>query len=86
MIRAGNCRIPRLKSCDISNEPVTNPDCRYLLCIPSFEIGKKVVISFSIRANPFSRVCLFCNFVRNRIYVMTIEVLELVFMARYHNI
>jgi hypothetical protein len=31
----------------------------YLLCIPSFEVGSKVVISFSKRADPFSRVCLF---------------------------
>jgi hypothetical protein len=44
-----------------------------------------VVISFLNRADPFSRVCLFCIFVTNRIYVMTIEVLELVFMARKHR-
>jgi hypothetical protein len=43
------------------------------------------VISFSIRANHFSWVCLFCIFVRNRIYVIEIEVLEPVFMARKHK-
>jgi hypothetical protein len=34
-----------------------------------------------MRANPFHRVCLFCNFVTNAIYVMAIEMLEPVFMA-----
>jgi hypothetical protein len=43
------------------------------------------VISFSIRANRFSGVCLFCNFVRNRISVIEIAILGLVFMARNHN-
>jgi hypothetical protein len=43
------------------------------------------VISFLNRANHFSRVCLFCNFVRNTIYVMGIEVLEPVSMARKHK-
>jgi len=41
-----------------------------------------VVISFLNRANSFSRVCLFCNFVRNRISVIEVEVLEPVIMAR----
>jgi len=41
------------------------------------------VISFSKKANPFHRVCLFCIFARNRIYVMEIEMLELVVLARY---
>jgi hypothetical protein len=40
---------------------------------------------FSIRANPFHRVCLFCNFVRNRIYVMEIEVLGPVVLASKHK-
>jgi len=37
------------------------------------------------RANLFQRVCLFCIFVRNKIYVLEIEMLEPVFMARKHN-
>jgi hypothetical protein len=41
------------------------------------------VISFLNRANSFSRVCLFCNFVRNKIYVMEIEMLKPVVLARY---
>jgi hypothetical protein len=36
-----------------------------------------------MRGNPFHRVCLFCNFVRNKIYVLEVEMLEPVFMARY---
>jgi hypothetical protein len=36
-----------------------------------------------IRANLFSGICLFCNFVRNTIYVIEVEMLEPVFMARY---
>ena len=43
------------------------------------------MISFLNRANPFSGVCLFCIFVRNKIYVIKIEVLEPVFMARNHR-
>ncbi len=35
---------------------------------------------FLIEANPFRRVCLFCNFVTNTIYVMEIEMLELVLL------
>jgi len=35
-----------------------------------------MLILFFNKADPFSRVCLFCNFVRNRIYVLKIEVLE----------
>jgi len=38
--------------------------------------GPKIfVISFLNRANPFHRVSLFFNFVRNKIYVLKIEVL-----------
>jgi hypothetical protein len=43
------------------------------------------VISFLNRANHFSEVCLFCNFVRNTIYVMEAEMFKPVFMARYHK-
>jgi hypothetical protein len=43
----------------------------------------EVVISFLNRANLFTRVCLFCNFVRNKIYVMEIEMLKPVVLARY---
>ena len=34
-------------------------------------------------ANFLGGFTIFCNFVRNRIYVLAIEVVELVFMARY---
>jgi len=44
-----------------------------------------VVISFSNKGRSFLRVCLFCNFVRNRIYVLAIEMLELVLLARKHK-
>ncbi len=37
-----------------------------------FDAGSESVISFFNRANPFSGVCLFCNFVRNRISVKKI--------------
>ena len=40
------------------------------------------MISFSIGANSFSGICLFCISVRNKIYVMEIEMLEPVFMER----
>jgi hypothetical protein len=56
-------------------------DTCYLSAIP--KAGSEPVISFLNRANPFDRVCLFCNFVRNKIYVTEIEMLEPVFMARY---
>ena len=46
-------------------------------------VDSESVISFSIRANLLFGVCLFCNFVRNRIYVMEIEMLEPVVLARY---
>jgi hypothetical protein len=48
------------------------------------KVDSEVVISFLNRADPFSGVCLFCNFVRNKIYVIKIEVLEPVSMARNH--
>ena len=57
----------------------------FLLCILSSGAGKKSVISFFNRANPFSGVCLFCNFVRNKIYVLEVEMLELVLLASNHR-
>jgi hypothetical protein len=57
----------------------------YLLCILSSGAGKKSVISFLNRANPFRRVCLFCISVRNKIYVLEMEMLEPVIMARKHK-
>ena len=46
-------------------------------------MGSESVISFFIRANAFSGVCFFCNFVRNKIYVIEIEMFEPVVLARY---
>jgi len=40
---------------------------------------------FSIRANHFSRAFLFCIFVTNTIYVIKIEMLEPVVLARKHK-
>jgi len=51
------------------------PQCEYLQFICNLEASSKAVISFSIRANPFSGICLFCNFVRNKIYVLECEML-----------
>ncbi len=47
--------------------------------------GSELVISFLNRANPFSGVCLFCISVTNTIYVMGIEMLGPVVLARNHN-
>jgi hypothetical protein len=49
-------------------------------------MGLEPVISFFIEANPFSGICLFCIFVTNTIYVMEIEMLGPVVLARNHNI
>jgi hypothetical protein len=38
-----------------------------------------------MRADPFSGICLFCNFVTNTIYVIKIEMLEPVVLARKHK-
>ena len=46
------------------------------------KVGSEPMISFLIEANPFRRICLFCIFVKNTIYVMEIEMLEPVSMAR----
>ncbi len=46
------------------------------------KVDSEVVISFLIEANPFSRFFLFCISVRNRIYVIKIEMFKPVFMAR----
>jgi hypothetical protein len=58
-------------------------DICYVSAIP--KAGSEVVISFLNRANHFSRICLFCNFVTNTIYVLEVEMLEPVFMARKHK-
>jgi hypothetical protein len=57
----------------------------YLLYIFSSEAGKKSVISFFNRANHFSWVCLFCNFVRNKIYVTEVKVLGPVVLVSKHK-
>jgi len=59
------------------------PAFGYLLCILISGAGKKSVISFLNRANPFHRVCLFCIFVTNRIYVIRKNWIQVVLLARY---
>jgi hypothetical protein len=49
------------------------------------KVDSEVVISFLIEANPFSRFFLFCNFVRNTIYVIKMEMFEPVVLARKHK-
>jgi len=46
-------------------------------------VDSEPVISLLNRANPFLGDSPFCNFVRNTIYVMEIEMLEPVVLARY---
>ena len=48
-------------------------------------VGSEVVISFLNRADPFHRVCFFCNFVRNTIYVLNEPRFQVVLMASKHN-
>ena len=43
------------------------------------------MISFFNRANPFHRACFFCIFVRNRIYVISKNWLQVGFMASKHT-
>jgi len=57
---------------------ITTDFC-YIFAIP--KAGSVPVISFLNRANPFNRVCLFCISVRNKIYVIKIEMLGLVVLA-----
>jgi hypothetical protein len=38
-----------------------------------------------MRADPFHRICLFCISVGNKIYVIEIEMLEPVLLARKHK-
>ena len=47
--------------------------------------GSEPVISFLNKANLFTRVCLFCISVRNKIYVIENDVLEPVVLARKHK-
>ena len=70
---------------DISNLSPRSPitDICNIFGIP--KAGSEPVISFFNRANPFNRVCLFCIFVTNTIYVVKIEMLEPVSMARYRK-
>ena len=51
------------------------PTVVHLLCILNIEVSSAVVISFFNGANPFHRVCLISNFVRNKIYVLAIDML-----------
>ena len=58
----------------------------YLLCIQNLNSGFRTCdIVFSKRVNLFRWVCLFCNFVRNTIYVLAIEIIGLVVLARKHK-
>jgi len=67
----------------ISNLSQRSPiaDTCYIFAIPRAD--SKPVISFFNRANHFSPGLPFCNFVRNTIYVIKIEMLEPVVLARY---
>jgi hypothetical protein len=52
----------------------------------TFHVNKKSCdIVFSIRASPFSGISLYCIFVRNTIYVIKIEMLIPVVLARNHK-
>jgi len=42
-------------------------------------------VQFSIGQIHFTEFAFFCNFARNRIYVLGVEVLEPVVLARKHN-
>jgi len=58
--------------------PESETPLRYSTVSNILTVGSGPVISFSKRANPFHRVCLFCNFVRNRIYVKGVNLRQLV--------
>jgi hypothetical protein len=58
-------------------KPLITPTYR-----PKLEAQKTCDIVF-IKADPFCRVCLFCNIVRNTIYVLEIEMLGPLVLARY---
>jgi hypothetical protein len=60
--------------------------CDYCNIFAIPKAGSEPVISFFNRANPFHRACLFCISVRNTIYVIKIEMLGLVSMARYRKV
>jgi len=80
--RYGSDILDSYKTFGYLQQPATNPDCMLLLYIPYFNASSKVVISFLNRANPFSGVCLFCISVRNKIYVLEIEMFGPVVVAR----
>jgi len=70
-------------------KPLLSPTSMHLTLISCYcnifaipKAASEPVISFFNRANPFNRVCLFCNFVRNTIYVIKIEMFEPVVLAR----
>jgi hypothetical protein len=50
-----------------------------------FETCSEVVISFFNKGKSISPGCLFCISVRNRIYVLEVEMLEPVVLARKHK-
>jgi hypothetical protein len=71
-----------VKISDISNLSQLSPitDTCYVSNI--LTVGSELVISFLNRANSFPRVCLFCIFVTNTIYVLGIEILGPLVLAR----
>ena len=73
----------QFKTCDNSNLSQAShiaDICYVSTILKTFHL---VVISFFIGANLSHRVRFFCNFVRNRIYVISKKWLQVVFMARY---
>jgi len=68
----------------ISSTPVLRAELHVsAIYLQSQKPVQKLWYRFPIRANPFSGVCLFCNFVRNKISVLNKTRFQVVFMARY---
>jgi hypothetical protein len=87
--RAGNSKLVAFNQSVLNSEFIAAPaefgvtDTCYVSNI--LTVGSEPVISFLNRADPFHRVCLFCIFVTNTIYVLEVEVLQLVLLARNHK-
>ena len=72
-----------LKICDNLSQLSPITDTCYVSNI--LTVGSEPVISFFNEGKFFFWICLFCIFVRNKIYVLEVEMLEPVFMARKHK-